>query len=431
MQERLAGMGPDVSVRNMPLREAVWFLQDAGFGVSGEADIDLDAQSLRAAAISPDVPVRIDGKNIPLGLAIVRLTSAAGAGCRADDDLVHVCSLVDSRSLQSFERPPDGRNPADVQLSHLLRRRPGGGPLSLSQTTFEHALQKLGNASGVMLTFDRAALGSVGIEGGTPVSVNVRNASAANMLALVLRDASPGAPLQFRAQGGIIRISTRDQFDAEDRAGGARGAVLIVALAIAAIVFARAARKQIKRLVDRIKRPVTAATAVLVVVVPLLVARASTPVEVVAFSRRMTLDASRVDLRVWLSPADLMSPYRERDAAARARALAPFRPVRVATVKSVRGFQVLHRGWPHEIWLIRIRCAAAAALTGGFPLLWLARYGYTELKLRHRIKGGLCLACGYDLRFTPGRCPECGAEREKEYRNAASNFCNNRVPGTF
>jgi hypothetical protein len=51
-------------------------------------------------------------------------------------------------------------------------------------------------------------------------------------------------------------------------------------------------------------------------------------------------------------------------------------------------------------WLLMLGGAA-------FPLAFLNR----RRRIRRRAESGSCLRCGYDLRATPERCPECGERR--------------------
>ena len=70
--------------------------------------------------------------------------------------------------------------------------------------------------------------------------------------------------------------------------------------------------------------------------------------------------------------------------------------------------------WQHQSppWTTRVAAMAPywffVLLTLPGPCLWLASY-LRRRRDRRRRAAGRCPSCGYDLRATPERCPECGA----------------------
>jgi hypothetical protein len=74
-------------------------------------------------------------------------------------------------------------------------------------------------------------------------------------------------------------------------------------------------------------------------------------------------------------------------------------------------FQVGYDGTPSYCWAIRsdlnLPYWVPAVLAGVLPLLWTID-ALRRLHARRRMLVGHCGKCGYDLRATPERCPECG-----------------------
>jgi hypothetical protein len=79
------------------------------------------------------------------------------------------------------------------------------------------------------------------------------------------------------------------------------------------------------------------------------------------------------------------------------------------------GFQACVSVSPDRIqyrtFVLVVPCWFLSAVTSLFPLWFLAR-AVGRFRQRKWLKQGLCNKCGYDLRATPDRCPECGAVPE-------------------
>ena len=73
------------------------------------------------------------------------------------------------------------------------------------------------------------------------------------------------------------------------------------------------------------------------------------------------------------------------------------------------GWQAIHDNDPPLYWGMLGQAALVIVASAMLPIAWLIDWRRRRNRSNDRRSLGLCARCGYDLRATPDRCPECGA----------------------
>jgi hypothetical protein len=248
-------------------------------------------------------------------------------------------------------RGPTGpaAGPSNAYVQTLLARR--APTLAFSGQGLADVTDFLRDITGFNIRVEWPALKAAGVDGNAPINATFNNARVGEMIAGVL---PAGHGLEFTTRDDVVYISTK------------------------------AARRP--------AHPPNAAAPP---------TRPAGPWwETVRSDRRYTLAAHRGFLRLWVAPSDPAVAYQTGVRAAGA-AGPDAKPL-----LDRAGFTALRGDRPFDTWAVGVPLWAIALLGGLLPLVRFVAL----VRRRRAARRGLCRSCGYDLRASPDRCPECGTQ---------------------
>jgi hypothetical protein len=246
--------------------------------------------------------------------------------------------------------------------AQLARKVPS---INFMTVTLRDALDFMRDVTGQKMRVDWAALEAGGISPDTPITQNSKNVTMGEVLAAFLTSAGPGMQMSADAQG--TRITMKGVPWREPPAPPQPNYVNpITAFEI---------RKRGKNPPPPIPEPIG---------------------ERVLGASRYTLVMDRGLLRLWVTPTDPAAIYQQ---------VGP-----KGTKGSLRflGIAIDRSGWPEDTWKIEVPLWVLIAISAVCPLVWVATS--SRRRRRRRRERQQCVHCGYDLRATPERCPECGRD---------------------
>ena len=397
-QTLLGRLLPALQFDFVGLSDVIDFMRD----VSG-ADIEVYWHPLRAAKMDQNTPVSAAFRNIPFGEALTKALSSAGAEAHfaTDGKKIIISTRQELMRPHETERLPAVPGMADDAVRKMI------GKVDFLNFPIEQLFDEIGKQSGVPLSVDWQSLQAAGVERETPVTLGSRQLTGAEAITRVLRDCVATEPLQFQVRDKDVLISTQSAFDGNAaRAGSheriiwAGGSLVLFGILVAiAWQWRKVRREEGPTSRRRQWGPLAAAAICAVAVAGFIWAHGAPTWEKVIRSRRYTLTAYQGTLRFWSTPADPAEGYQSA-APHVGRAKAPDQDI----VFDRLGTSFRRAGYPFDAWVIRVPAWQWVALTALLPLLWIV-----TIIRRQPYGPGQCQRCGYDLRASTNRCPECGA----------------------